>query len=146
MFLNPERSARAVSERIRTHARTSVRTAVHPLLIALLSSCSLTGLETGPTFVRVENGTSWEMEELEVLVTPPIEVAVLRAGEATDYYTIEKAYRIASVRVRIEDVLHPLQVIDFVGESPLGAGRFTYRLELEGGPGSSISLTLVEDN
>lgn len=115
-------------------------------LLLFLPACSLTDPGNGPTLLRVENATEWTMEELIVYVTPPIEVDRLEAGERTDYREVDQAYRIATVNVRIDGTPDGLQVIDFVGESPLGPGRFTYRLDVNGEPGSSLILTLVEDD
>lgn len=116
------------------------------ILLLFLPGCSPTDLWNGPTLLRVENATEWTMEELIVYVTPPIEVDRLEAGERTDYREVDRAYRIATVNVRIDGTPDGLQVIDFVGESPLGPGRFTYRLQVDGEPGSSLILTLVEDD
>jgi hypothetical protein len=115
------------------------------LLLGFLSACSVTEPATGPTLLRVENGTGWDMKELTVFVTPRLEVDLLAVGERTGYQEVAQAYRIATVNTRIDNLPHTLQVIDFVGESPLGRGRFTYRLELVGDPGSPLSLTLIED-
>lgn len=137
------RPAPALSPLLRKRL-TSVCCAALSLLL-LLPACSLTDPWTS-TLLRVENATEWTMEELIVYVTPPIEVDRLEAGERTDYREVDQAYRIATVHVRIDGTPDGLQVIDFVGESPLGPGRFTYRLDVNGEPGSSLILTLIEDD
>lgn len=120
-------------------------TGVGLLLLVLFASCSGTDPAAELTLVRVENGTDRDVEELTVFTMPPIEADLLEAGAVTGYREVEEAFRIATVHVRIEDVPHILQIVDHVGESPLGPGLYTYRLELEGGPGPSLSLELVED-
>jgi hypothetical protein len=50
----------------------------------------------------------------------------LGPGEISDYISFELAYRYAQVKLFIEDEEYLLQPIDFVGETPLENGNYTY--------------------
>lgn len=130
----------------RIHRPTGLVRAGTVLVLVILAACSPFAPDGGPTLLRVQNGTGWNLEELQVLVSPPIQVPALPAEGVTEYFEVDTAYRIATLSAVIDGLPHTLQVIDFVGEVPLGPGRFTYRLELSDGPGSSLGLTLIEDD
>ncbi len=55
----------------------------------------------------------------------------IKSGEKTCYRTFEKAYRYAYVSLRIGEKDLIIQPIDYVGETPLGVGYFTYHLDVE---------------
>jgi hypothetical protein len=54
-------------------------------------------------------------------------------GESTNYQSWDTAYRYSSVWLMAESQERTLRVIDYVGESPLGPGRFTYVLTYNNG-------------
>ena len=55
------------------------------------------------------------------------------AGKASDYRTMRVAYRYGSVRLHIGTNEMQLMPDDYVGELPLGSGKFTYVLDLVDG-------------
>lgn len=76
---------------------------------------------------------------------------LIPAGEASSYQTVTKAYRYAYIETKINSELSVLQPIDYMGESLLKSGRYTYVLsvlEENGGtsePHYNLSLELEKD-
>jgi hypothetical protein len=115
-------------------------------LLLPLPGCDSPLAGDGPTLLRIANETGMDLEELHVFVDPPIHVSLLPAGEVTDYEEMELAYRYATVTATANGAELILQAIDFVGEVPLGPGRFTYRLGLVEGSTDQLVLELVQDD
>ena len=114
-----------------------------PFVVAMLA-CTSGGEGVGPQServqIRVENGSAAVFDEV-TLFLPQVSLSYsnLQPGEVTPYTTVTEAYRIASVRVVMGQDTTRLQVIDYVGEKPLGSGYYTYVLSLfEGDPKSLI--------
>lgn len=115
------------------------------LFLTLALACeTLVSTSDGPVEIRVENASAELMED--VLVGFPsgnVQYGDVVAGGVTGYRTVERAYRYAFVRVVVQDDTIRLQPIDYVGESLLSSGRYTYRLGLF--EGQSLTLELVRD-
>ena len=113
------------------------------LLSALLAGCtSSSGPHDGPE-IRIANRS--DRDFASVLVRFPsddVHYGAVAAGRATEYRQVDQAYRYAYVEVRVGDDRIVLQPIDFVGETLLSPGRYTYVLTLrEGG----LQLDLEHD-
>lgn len=54
----------------------------------------------------------------------------VKRGQSTGYQHWQVAYRYASVQLKSGGKSYFLQVDDYVGEKPLGSGRFAYRIKL----------------
>ncbi len=80
------------------------------------------------TLLRVENASQSVFTGLTVLLPGRDTIAVdsLFPGGRTPFRPVAKAYRIATSFGFVDGKPFRLQVIDFVGEEPLGSGRFTY--------------------
>lgn len=116
------------------------------LLVALALACETlisTG-PAGPVEIRVENASTQTMEGVRVAF-PTLEVQYgdVEPGTATGYRVVDRAYRYAWVRTVVAGDTLVLQPIDYVGESLLAEGRYTYRLGLF--EGRSLTLELVRD-
>jgi hypothetical protein len=101
-------------------------------LAAVLSilglSCDALGLG-GSVQVRMENASNVTLSRATLFASEgPQAFQNLSPGEATPYVEVSKAYRIATTEVIVGADTLRLQVIDFVGEEPLGPGRYTYVL------------------
>ena len=96
----------------------------------------------GPVEVRVRNGSDLTFDEGILYVQQDsIAFTSLGPGEETPYQEVSKAYGIATTQVVSGSDTARLQVIDFVGERPLGPGRYTFVLSyFEGSP-----TTLVQE-
>ena len=62
--------------------------------------------------------------------------------QMTNYKTFQTAYRYAFVEFEINGEIFTLQPIDYVGETPLENGNYTYQIDVNG---SNLNLTLIED-
>jgi hypothetical protein len=101
-----------------------------PVLALLLSSCRLVGAPDAVE-IRVVNRSARDFDGVLVLFSvEPEDYGPLPAGGASAYRPVTGAYRYAYVEVRVDTARLVLQPIDFVGETPLDAGRYTYALSL----------------
>jgi len=95
--------------------------------------------------VRVQNNSSFSFARVDV-VFPEDEVSYgsISAKNASDYRPVSKAYRYAYIEVEMGGQELVIQPIDYVGESLLRSGRYTYVLNvtIEG----HLTLDFREDN
>lgn len=125
--------------------------ATGPLALVLaaglaLAACDDLPLVGGSTELRVENGSELDMSGIVVFLPEErLTADELPAGARTPYREVERAFRIATVDGVVEGEPFHLQVIDHVGEEPLGDGRFTYVLEVYAMDPPVVSLRLRRD-
>ncbi len=101
---------------------------------------SATGLDD--VSVRLENASPVPFGEATLYTSEGPQTSYdVGPGGATPFIAVATAYRIATTEVVIEDDTLRLQVIDFVGEEPLSAGRYTYVISVVGLGTASPSLT-----
>lgn len=96
--------------------------------------------------IRVENGTGHDI--MEVFVSGPEDdhdYGDLKEGRKSDYKVYEAAYRYAFCTFKIGDSQFTIQPIDFVGESLLKPGKYTYRLSISDLDTPWASMDLVEE-
>lgn len=124
-----------------------MRTGLLALLLVTLALACETIVSDGPgrpVEIRVENASSALMEDVRVgFPSGEVVYGDVAPGAVTDYRTVERAYRYAYVWTLMDGDTLALQPIDYVGESLLAAGRYTYRLDLF--EGRSLTLELVRD-
>ncbi|MDH3206340.1 MAG: hypothetical protein OEO79_07000 [Gemmatimonadota bacterium] len=113
-------------------------------LLAGVSACS-TPLFGGETLVRFRNVSPLELSDFtyqsggEAIFFP-----VIRAGVVTEYVEIDQSYRYGFVEFHVDSVRFVLQPIDYVGETLLGGGEFTFRVDVDTASAFGVSL-LLED-
>ena len=99
----------------------------------------------GDVEIRIQNASAFPFERVDV-VFPEDEVSYgsIRANSASAYRDVSKAYRYAYIEVEIGGEELVVQPIDYVGESLLRSGRYTYVLNVtvEG----HLTLDFREDN
>lgn len=114
--------------------------------LALLSACSK---EAGneDVKIRLSNVSNVDFENIVLNTsTGDVSFGVLASRSVSDYKSFELAYRYAFIELTANGNTYTLQPIDYVGESPLDKGHYTYVLDLEGQEQySSLIATLVED-
>ncbi len=71
---------------------------------------------------------------------------VASTPEESLYVEVTKAYRIASAQVVVGQDTARIQVIDYVGESPLESGRYTYIFRVFEGVPLSMGLDFEKDS
>lgn len=101
--------------------------------------------EENAVFIRIDNASQHDFSNLALLDK---ELGNLVAGAQTDYSEFEIAYRYGRVKLNIDSIYLGISPIDFVGETPLENGKYTYKLDIfedaDGAP-SNISLEFIED-
>ncbi|MBT3546469.1 MAG: hypothetical protein HN487_02070 [Flavobacterium sp.] len=72
---------------------------------------------------------------------------IIEKEESTCYKSFESAYRYAFVELLIDGNTHTLQPIDYVGETLLEPGYYTYQINANDSQEQygKLSLTLIED-
>lgn len=95
----------------------------------LVLGCEAPPTSPSETRVRIRNASTTGFDRVVVGFPEQQETyGALSAGSASAYRTVALAYRYAYVKVEANGEERVLQPIDYVGEEPLGAGRFTYVL------------------
>lgn len=85
----------------------------------------------GSVVIRIVNGSPFAFDEVEVNFSAQVEAyGPLPVGGRTQYRPVGQAYRYAYVRVRSGGKTVVQQPIDYVGETPLAPGRYSYVIEL----------------
>ncbi len=77
--------------------------------------------------VRVRNATGLDLKDV---VVGPAHYGHITNGDVSPYLSWGPAYRYARVEVRAGDQTYRILPEDYVGESSLGEGKFTYVLAL----------------
>lgn len=99
-------------------------------LALAVTSCDPLPFVGGDVRMRVENQTALTFTEVRVYWEPMYTFSDLAPGDRTAYVTVDLAYNVVTlVAVTATDSTR-IQVIDFVGDEPLGDGRYTLVLFL----------------
>ena len=85
--------------------------------------------------VRIRNESQVAFDQVRVVFPrgPAADYGPLAAGASTAYRTARQAYPYAYIRVTVDGQTLTLQPRDYVGETPLEPGRYTYALTLDHG-------------
>jgi uncharacterized lipoprotein YehR (DUF1307 family) len=104
---------------------------------------NLTGLQ-----IRLSNVSPYKFQNIVVnTTTGNVNFEDLKSGQKSAYKEFEKAYRYAFVELEIDGKKYTLQPIDYVGETLLEDGKYTYKIDASDSNDqyARLSLTLVED-
>jgi len=120
-----------------------------PFLI-LITGCSILSGDDEATevFIRLSNVSSYTYQDIRVSTTGgEVSYGDLESGEFTDYKSFEKAYRYGFVELQINGSTYTLQPIDYVGETPLENGYYTYQVSANDSDDrfGKLSLTLINN-
>ena len=113
----------------------SMRSSVFALTLLFLPACGgdVGPVEpgAGPVQLRLENRTGRQLDSATVhTLDGPRTFGGLRSGVTSAYTAVSAAYRLATTDAFFPDTIMRLQVIDFVGETLVPPGRYTYVLSL----------------
>ena len=103
------------------------------------------GSEAGGVEIRIANRSDVDFDRVDVTF-PADEVSygAVAKGAASDYRRVKEAYRYALVVATAGGETYRFQPIDFVGETLLEPGRYTYALSTD--PNDNfLAIELVED-
>jgi len=120
-----------------------------PFLI-LITGCSILSGDDEATevFIRLSNVSSYTYQDIRVSTTGgEVSYGDLESGEFTDYKSFEKAYRYGFVELLINGSTYTLLPIDYVGETPLENGYYTYQINANDSDDrfGKLSLTLINN-
>jgi hypothetical protein len=114
-------------------------------LAVLLASCALIGPAGSPA-IRVANRSTLDFDRVLVNFSDQeVDYGALPAGTASEYRSPTVAYRYARIEVHVDTARLVLQPVDFVGETPLDGGSYTYALKVAD-DGRGLGLTLERDD
>lgn len=125
-----------------------------PIFLLILSCCLILACnknedvnpesEENRVKIRIENNSTYKFESVTVT---PIDVTHnygdLAAGEISDYFGFEKAYPYGLVTVNIGTKTLTAQPIDFIGETLLNDGEYTWRISIQNFDDGFLDLELV---
>lgn len=92
--------------------------------------------------IRVKNTNSFIYDTVQVGGEETVHLDV-ETGKYSGYLEYETAYRYAYIKIEANGGSYILQPIDFVGETPLAIGFYTYELHVDGE--GNIALDFVID-
>ena len=92
--------------------------------------------------IRIQNNSSVDFDEVQVGGEGFIHTDVA-SGSFSEYLEYETAYQYAYIRIESDSETYVLQPIDFVGETPLALGFYTYELDVS--EEGNVSLKFVND-
>lgn len=98
--------------------------------------------------IRLSNVSSYSFENIVVNTgTGEVSFENIDPGELTDYKTFDIAYHYAFVELQIDGGKYTLQPIDYVGETPLKPGFYTYQINANDTREqyTRLSLVFIED-
>ena len=91
-------------------------------------------------WVRIRNASGVDFEQVQVnFYDKRVDYGDIKAGAQSRYLHTLLAYRYAFVQLTAAGKQYRLRPVDYVGETELASGRYTYVLDLDG---TRISLRL----
>ena len=99
----------------------------------------------GPTRIRLRNASSFELTSVTFAPgSERVEFDRIGANATTQYTTVKHAYSYGYFDALVAGVRRTLQPIDFVGESYIGEGKFTYQITIDAQT-KNPSMQLIKD-
>lgn len=92
--------------------------------------------------IRVKNISTLQYDTIQVGNVDMVHTNVM-PNSYSDYLEYETAYRYAYISISAAGETYVLQPIDFVGETPLPFGYYTYKIGLD--DGGNVTLDFVVD-
>lgn len=116
--------------------------------ITVFISCSNDDEKSSELKIRLSNVSQFDFQNIKVNTsTGNVSFENLKSGKKSDYKVFETAYRYAFIEVQIEGKTYTLQPIDYVGETPLTAGNYTYQINANDSQNQyqKLSLALIKE-
>ncbi len=79
--------------------------------------------------IRIKNASNITFDEVQVADAEEIHENI-PSGDYSEYFQYETAYQYAFIQIKSGEDTFTLQPIDFVGETPLPIGFYTYELNI----------------
>lgn len=115
------------------------------VLTIIISGCSKDESELK---IRLSNVSQYDFKNIVVNTsTGIVNFEDIKSGQTTEYQIFDMAYRYAFVELEIDGKTYTLLPIDYVGESLLENGNYTYQLDANDTDDqfTRLSLTLIKD-
>ena len=98
--------------------------------------------DNGPVRIRIKNNSTITFDTVQVGAVKNV-YSDIEPGQFSSYLTYETAYTYNYIEIVSGDEVFVLQPIDFVGETPLEMGFYTYELDVT--ETGNVSLNFVVD-
>ena len=98
--------------------------------------------------IRVKNSSSFQYSDIKINTGGgENNYGNVLTTQFSDYKSFRSAYRYAYIELKIQGETFILQPTDYVGETPLSLGKYTYDITASeiGETYGRLSLTLIED-
>lgn len=98
--------------------------------------------------IRLSNVSQFDFQNIVVNTsTGNTDYEDIGPQQKTSYKTFQTAYRYAFVELQIDGETYTLQPIDYVGETPLENGNYTYQIDANTSQDQygKLSLSLIEE-
>ena len=100
-------------------------------LLLAVSGCPAPFGPRGDVHVRIANESAFAFSSVDVVFPEDsVDYGIVAAHGASEYRPVSKAYSYALIIVQVGGEEMRLQPIDYVGESLLSPGRYTYALNV----------------
>jgi len=118
-------------------------------IMTAMISCSKDG-RTNPSAlkIRLSNSSQYNFKNIVInTTTGDVSFGNLNSGQKTEYKQFTKAYRYAFVKLEIDGKTYTIQPIDYVGETTLKDGIYTYQINVNNTQDqyTNLGLTLIEE-
>lgn len=103
------------------------------LLIVILAACNTVDSEFDPdsVYIRIGNTSPVDFRSVEIrFPNSERKFGPVQSNNVSRYKEFEEAYRYGYIEVKTERDTYVLQPIDYMGESPLRSGMYTFKLDL----------------
>ncbi|MEP0212806.1 MAG: hypothetical protein ABJD66_06315 [Cellulophaga sp.] len=117
-----------------------------PLLVLVLTifSCDDRDDNLEAVNIRIKNVSEVNYDMVQVNGDAENVYTNVASGEVSEYFEYETAYAYASILIEADGETYTLQAIDYVGETPLPLGFYTYELNVVE-ENNGVELKLVVD-
>lgn len=116
--------------------------------ITAFISCSKDDENSSELKIRLSNVSQFDFQNIKVDASSGnVNYGSVKAGEKSAYIVFEAAYRYAFIELEIDGKTYTLQPIDYVGETLLEDGNYTYQINANDSQNQyqKLSLSLIKD-
>lgn len=126
------------------------KTLILIISIATLISCSNDDEKTPELKIRLSNVSPFDFQNIKVNTASSdgnVNFGNLKTGIKTDYKVFESAYSYAFIELQIDGKTYTIQPIDYVGETLLEDGNYTYQINANDSQNQyqKLSITLIKE-
>lgn len=106
--------------------------------------------QTSSVQIRIQNASSYRCKFENIIVNTynkDVSFENLLTGKKSTYKTFDIAYSYAFVQLQINGKTYTIQPVDFVGETPLENGNYTYKITANSSsdPYHKLDMELIKD-